>query len=66
MADDDESPGVRREEASQPHDGVGIEMVCGLVQQEDVVAAEENARQLHPPTLAARERADGLAEHALG
>ena len=41
-------------------------MVGGLVQQEYVVAAEEDARQLHPSTLAARERADGLAEHSLG
>ena len=65
MADDDEAALVRRQELAQPPHGVGVEVVGGLVEQEDVGPAEQDARELDAPALAAGQGAERLVEDPL-
>ncbi len=66
MADDDEAALVAAQEVAQPDDRVGVEVVRRLVEQQRVRAAEQDSGQLDPAALAARERAQRLAEHPVG
>jgi hypothetical protein len=51
VTDDEERAAVLREEAKQPVAGVVVEVVGGLVEQQDVAATEQDARELDPPSL---------------
>ena len=66
MADDDEAALVLLEELAQPHDRVGIEVVGGLVEDHRLGIAEQDAGELDAAPLAARQRAERLAENAVG
>jgi hypothetical protein len=52
VADDDQAALVGLEEVAQPGDGVGVQVVRRLVQEQGVGAGEENPGQLHPSPLA--------------
>ena len=56
MGDGDDGALVRLEEALEPGDRLGVEMVRRLVEQEQVRRREEQARERDPAALAARER----------
>ena len=56
VAHDEQRAAVRAEEAHQPLLGVDVEVVGGLVEHQVVGAAEQDARQLDPPTLATGQR----------
>ena len=62
VADDEQGAPVVAQEVEQPVAGVGVEVVGGLVEQEQVAAAEQDAGQLEAPALAAGERAEGHVE----
>jgi hypothetical protein len=49
---------IFREMALEPRDGLGVQMIGGLVQEEQVRPLEENLAERHPPTLAARDLRD--------
>ena len=73
MADDDDAALVAPQEAAQPRDRVGVEVVGRLVEQQrgPGVAAlarrgEEDPGQLDAAPLPAGERLEGLGEHAVG
>ena len=55
VADHQQGAAVGAQEAHQPVLGVAVEVVGGLVEQEDVAAGEEDAGQLHPAPLASRQ-----------
>ena len=65
VADDDEPALVGAEVLPQPDDRVGVEVVGRLVEQQGLVAGEEDSRQLDAATLATGEGAERLAEDAL-
>ena len=50
----------------EPVDGAHIEMVGGLIEHENVVGADEQARKIDAPALAARERADRTLPRDVG
>ena len=58
VAHDEQRAAVRPQELEQPGAGVGVEVVGGLVEQEQVAAAEEDAHQLDAAPLTAGERAE--------
>ena len=58
VADDEQRAAVRAQERHQPRLGVDVEVVRRLVEQHEVAAREQDARQLGAPALAAGERAD--------
>src|SRR5690606_18657347 len=58
VADHDETAAVGAQEAEEPLAGVVVEVVGGLVEQEEVAAGEEDAGQLHPAALTPGEHAD--------
>ena len=60
VADHDETAAVPLEEVAQPDDRVGVEVVGRLVEEQGLGAAEQDAGQLDPATLAAGERAERL------
>ena len=73
VADDHQSPGVGLQEVSKPADGIGVEMVGGLVEQQGgcrtgtgFAGGEEDPRQFHPATLTAGQCSQGLREHPIG
>ena len=57
MGDDDGRAGMRRERALEPGEAGEIEVVRGLVEQEDVEAAAEDGGERRTRLLAARARA---------
>ncbi len=65
VAHDQERTAVRRQEPHQPVLRVGVQVVRGLVQQQEVGAAEEDARELQPPSLPARKCAHRQREPIL-
>ncbi len=70
MGDHDQAALVAGQEAAQPGDRVGVEVVRGLVEQQDAAAGrgrvpEQDPGQLDPATLAAGERAERLGEDAV-
>ena len=71
VGDHDEAALVAGEEAAQPGDRVGVEVVGRLVEQQDAAAgrgrvAEQDAGQLDAAALAAGERAERLGEDPVG
>ena len=57
VADHEQGAAVGPEEPQQPVAGVGVEVVGGLVEQEQVAAGEEDPGQLEPAPLTTREGA---------
>ena len=62
MADDHQRAGVALQPGFQPHQGVQVEVVGGLVQQQQVGRAHQRARQLQPHAPTTREAVDGRIE----
>ncbi len=62
VADDQERAAVVAQELHQPGLGIDVEVVGGLVEQEDVAAREQNPGQLHAAALAARQHIQGQVE----
>ena len=58
MGHGDDGSRVHLQRPLQPRHGLGVEMVGRLVQEEQVGLGQEQPAQRHPPSLAARERAD--------
>jgi hypothetical protein len=65
VADDHEAAAVAREKPTQPHDGVGVQMVGGLVEEQGVCIGEQDAGELDAPALPAGQRAELLFQHPL-
>ena len=66
VADDEQRAAVRAQEADEPLLGVVVEVVGRLVEQQQVAAREEDARELDPAALATGQRVDGEVEPAVG
>jgi hypothetical protein len=66
VADDDQPAGVLGQEAAQPGDRVGVEVVGRLVEQQRRGVGEQDAGQLDAAALTAGQRAELLAERPLG
>ncbi len=66
MRDHDEPALVRSQELAQPGDGVRIQVIGWLVEQQRLSAAEQDAGQLNPAALPTRQRPQRLSENALG
>ena len=62
VADDEQRAAERAQERHQPFLGVDVEVVRRLVEQQEVVAGEQDARELDPPAFTTRERADREVE----
>ncbi len=62
MADHDQPALVGLEELTQPDDGVRVEVVGGLVEQERLGTREQDASELDPSALAAGEGLELLGE----
>ena len=58
MGDEDDRARVLRQVPLEPGDALGVEVVGGLVEQEDVGPFEQDLAERHPPALAAGEGAD--------
>uniref|UniRef100_A0A6J7PBT6 Unannotated protein n=1 Tax=freshwater metagenome TaxID=449393 RepID=A0A6J7PBT6_9ZZZZ len=56
VGDGDDGAGVVLQEALQPVDALGVEVVGGLVEQEQIRAGEQQATQGNPASLATGER----------
>ena len=65
VAHDHQRALVAAQEPHQPGLGVGVEMVRGLVQQQQVRAPEQDPGELQTTTLPARERAHGKGQAIL-
>src|SRR5690606_35160819 len=59
VGDRDEAAGERLEVLLQRDERGDVEVVRGLVEEEDVGGAHEDAEEVEPPPLAAREEPDG-------
>jgi len=66
VGDDHQPPGEGLQVVPQPHDGVVVEVVGRLVQQERVGIGEQDARQLDPAALAPGQGPQRLVEHPGG
>ena len=65
VGDGEHRPGVLGEEPLEPGDGLGVEVVGRLVEQQQVGRREQEPAQRDPAALAARERRDlGVARRA--
>jgi len=60
VGDRDDRAGVILQEALQPGDGLGIEVVGRLVEEQEVGLLEQQPAERHPAPLAPRERGDVL------
>src|SRR5882672_151139 len=58
VAGDEHASGELEQGVLQGAQGLDVEVVGGLVQEQHVRPGEHGLRQMHPPALAARERAD--------
>ena len=58
VADHEQRAAVRAQEAHQPFLGVDVEVVGGLVEDQVLGTAEQDARELDAPALATRERSE--------
>jgi len=65
VADHQEAAGIGAQEVPQPHDGVHIEVVGRLVEQQGVRAGEQDPGQLDPTALAAGHGSDRLVQHPI-
>ncbi len=59
MADDDHRTSVIAQEVEQPGLGVAVEMVGGLIQQQQVGVCKQDARNLDAAPLTTGQDADG-------
>ncbi len=66
VADHEQRTLVLAQEAEQPFLGVDVEVVRRLVEAQHVGAGEQDAGQLDPATLPARQRADRLLQPGVG
>ena len=68
VGDGDDTARVLLEEALQPGDALGVEVVGGLVEEQQIGPAQQQAAQGYASALAAREMGDGLVAggHAQG
>ena len=62
MTDDEQCPAVGAEEAHEPLLGVVVEVVGGFVEEEQVAAREQDAREFHAPPFTTGERVEGKVE----
>ena len=62
MADHDQPTPVVPEELAQPHDGVGVEVVGGLVEQEGLRPGEQDPGQFDASALATTQRPQRLSQ----
>ena len=58
VAHHEQRAAVRAQELEEPVAGVGVEVVGGLVEQQQLAAGEQDAHELEPPALAARQRTE--------
>ena len=58
VRDEDERAAVVRQKALEPGDGVDVQVIGRLVEQQHVGLGHQRARQQHPPPPAARQRVD--------
>ena len=58
MGHGDDRARIHLQRPLEPGDGLGVEVVGRLVQEEQVGLGQEQATERHPPSLATRERAD--------
>jgi hypothetical protein len=63
VADDDEPAGIGAQVVAQPADGIGVEVVGRLVEQQRLRVGEQDPGELHAPPLPAGQRAQRLVEH---
>ena len=64
MGDHQQTALVGAQELAQPHHGVVVQVVGGLVQEHGVRVREQDPCELHAPALTARERVQRLLQHA--
>ncbi len=62
VAHDEQRTAVAAQELHEPRLGVGVEVVRRLVEEEHVATGVEDAGQLHPAALAARQHAEGQVQ----
>ena len=60
MGDDQDGAPVSRQITFQPADCVHIQMVCGLIQQNNIRGEQKELAQSHPRFLAAGKGTDGF------
>ena len=65
MGDEQEGALVLREEPLEPLDGVDVEVVGGLVQQQEVRVGEERTRKRHARELASGQREQVALQHVV-
>ena len=53
------------QEVTQPHDGVRVEMVRRLVEEQRLRLGEQDSSKLDPPTLSAGQGSQGLLENSI-
>jgi hypothetical protein len=66
VAHDEDGAAVVDEVALEPGDGVEVEVVGGLVEEQEIGLLSEDDAELQPPALATRERRDGAREVLVG
>lgn len=66
VGDHDEAAAVGLQVVPQPDDGVGVEVVRRLVEEQGVRVGEQDAGELHAAALTAGEGVQRLAEHPVG
>jgi hypothetical protein len=66
VADHQDAARVGGQEAAQPRDRVGVQVVGGLVEQQGVGPREQDARQFDPAALTTRQGPIGLGQHPVG
>ena len=60
VRDEQQRPGVAREPVLEPQHGVEVEVIGGLVEEQEVRAAHQGLREIEPHPPAARESGDGI------
>src|SRR6266540_2865262 len=60
VRDDEDAPGVLEERVLERAEGLDVEVVRGLVEEQEVPAGHERLREVEPPALAAGERSHDL------
>ena len=66
MADHQQAAAVVLQVVAEPDDRIGVQVVGGLVEQERLGVAEQDAGKLDAPALAAGEGVQRLVEHPVG
>ena len=66
VTDDDATAAVVLHELAEPDDGIGVQVVGGLIEDHRLSGREQDARQLDTTTLTAREGFQLLVENVVG